>query len=101
MSLIKDILDGIQLATDAVDNIKKLHEAVRSGKNYLANARPKVKEDVIAMFVEMRKTCNAVADAARLITHFRFNSSPGVVDNEPTRFNNEFMQFINNQNAAQ
>ena len=101
MSILKEITDGIKLVADAIKNIKEIHDAIKDGKKYFEKAHPEIKKDVIAMCDELLKTCNAIATASSIITNFRFNASPGAIDNEPTRFNDYFIRFKTNRNEAE
>lgn len=93
MSILKEVADGIELIADGIDNIRKIYDAVHEGKEYLETKHPDVKSDVAAMCVEMRKTLQAIAAASSIVTHFRFNVSDGVMETEPTRFNEHFIQY--------
>lgn len=101
MSVIKEITDGIALVSDAIKNIKEIHTAIKDGKKYFETTHPEIKADVAAMCTELQKTCNAIAVASSVITNFRFNSSPGAIDGEPTRFNNYFISYKNDEKKAE
>lgn len=101
MSILKEIVDGITIVADSINNIKEIHTAIKDGKKYFEKAHPEIKKDVSAMCNELRKTCNAISTAASIITTFRFDSSPGTIEAQPRIFNNYFMKYINNKNEAQ
>jgi len=98
---IKDFIDDITLVADAIKNIKEIHTAIKDGKKYFEKAHPEIKKDVSDMCAELQKTCNAIATASSVITNFRFNSSAGALDNEPTRFNDYFINYKKNKNEAE
>ena len=91
--MIKDVADGIELVSGAIKNMKEIYTAVKDGRQYFTNKYPDIKNDVSNMCVELRKTCNAVATASSIMTHFRFNVSPNAIDHEPTRFNEYFIKY--------
>lgn len=93
MSIVQEVADGIKLVAEGIDNIRKIHDAIRDGKEYLGAKHPKVKADVAAMCIEMRKTLQAIATASSIITHFRFNVSNQAIGSEPSRFNDYLMQY--------
>lgn len=101
MSILKEITDSIVIVSDAIKNIKEIHAAIKQGTKYFEKQHPEIKKDVIAMCSELQKTCNGIAIASSVITHFRFNSSPAAIDNEPTRFNDYFIKYKSDKNEAE
>ncbi len=101
MTILKEIIDGIAIVADAIKNINEIHTAIKDGKKYFEKAHPEIKQDVIGMCAELQKTCNAIATASSVITNFKFNSSAGALDGEPTRFNNYFISYKTNKNEAE
>lgn len=99
--MLTEITDGIKLISDTIGNVKDIYEAVKDGYQYFNTKHPEIKKDVSAMCVELYKTCNAVATASGIITHFRFNGSPAAIDNEPTRFNQHFIGYKTGSQQAQ
>ncbi len=101
MSILKEITNDIAIVANAIKNIKEIHTAIKDGKKYFEKAHPEIKKDVADMCAELQKTCNAIATASGVITNFRFNSSAGALDNEPTRFNDYFITYKTNKNEAE
>lgn len=91
--MLTEVAEGIKMVAETIQNVKDIYESVKDGRQYFTNKYPGIKTDVADMCIELQKTCNAVATASAIITHFRFNASPGVIDNEPTRFNDYFMKY--------
>ena len=91
--MLTEVVDGIKMVAETITNLKDIYTSVKDGRQYFTNKYPGIKTDVAEMCTELQKTCNAVATASAIITHFRFNASPGVIDNEPTRFNDYFMKY--------
>ena len=92
MSIVKEVADGVALVADGIRNIQTIYNTIKEGKAYFATTHPEVNEDVVALCVELRKTSHAVAVAASIITHFRFNVTAQAIATEPTRFNDYFIQ---------
>ena len=101
MGILKQIVDDIKVVADSVKNIQSILAAIKDGKKYFEKTHPEIKQDVAAMCIELQKTCNAIAIASSVITNFRFNSSAGALDNEPTRFNDYFIKYKTNKNEAE
>lgn len=101
MSIIKEVADGIKLVGESIKNIREIQKAIKDGKGYFEKKHPDIKTDVKVMLGEMQKTCDAISKAAGIITHFSFNTSPGAIDSEPTRFNNLFIDYKKDLNAAE
>lgn len=100
MSVVKEVADGINLVSDTIESLQKIYTAVKDGYQYLDLKHPEIKKDVANMLVELRKTCNAIETASSIMTHFRFNVSPGEINREPTRFNNYFIEYKVDSNNA-
>lgn len=101
MSIIKEVADGIKLVGESIKNIREIQKAIKDGKGYFEKKHPDIKTDVKVMLGEMQKTCDAISKAAGIITHFSFNTSPGAIDSEPTRFNNLFIDYKKDLNFTQ
>lgn len=91
--MLREVTDAIKMVSDNIKNLKEIAAAVKEGCGYFSKKYPGIKEDVAAMCVELRKTCNAVATASAIMTHFRFNISPDAINHEPTRFNEYFIRY--------
>ncbi|HTN45275.1 MAG TPA: hypothetical protein VL098_02940 [Flavipsychrobacter sp.] len=101
MSILAEVADGIKMVAEAIKNIRDIHEGIKDGKSYFEKSHPEIRKDVAAMCMEMSKTCNAISTASALLTHYRFNASPGVIDSEPTRFNDYFIRYKTDQQEAE
>jgi hypothetical protein len=101
MMVVDEVAAALKLVSDTFKNLKEIYTAVHDGYQYFSTNYPEIKKDVAGMCVELRKTCTAVATAAAVMTHFRFNVSPGAIDNEPTRFNEYFIKYKTDAEEAQ
>ncbi|GAA3946105.1 hypothetical protein [Hymenobacter algoricola] len=93
MTVVKEVADGIKLVAESIKNLKEVYAVVQEGLGYFEKTYPDIKKDVSGMCVELRKTCNAIATASAVMTHFRFNTTPGAIASEPTRFNEYFIKY--------
>lgn len=92
MPVVNEVLAGVKLVADGIENIRTIYSAINDGKDYIDRLHPDVKGDLALMCTEMRKTCNAVATASAIITHFRFTVTGSARDLEPARFNDHLMR---------
>ncbi|KHE91837.1 MAG: hypothetical protein SCABRO_02417 [Candidatus Scalindua brodae] len=72
MSIFKEVLDGLDAVAKAIENVKKIREAISEGKGYIDVKHPDVKSDLGLLLNEFRKTINGVAQASSVLTNFRF-----------------------------
>lgn len=101
MSVIKEVLEGIEMVAKAIKNIKEIQKAIKDGREYLTKKHPDTKSELKGMLTEMQNTCGAIAEASALITHFSFNGSPGAIDTAPDKFNQHFIETKSKINNAE
>jgi hypothetical protein len=87
MSVVIEVSEAINLVAGAIKNIKDIHTALKDGKMYFEKKHPEIKKDVQAMCAELQKTCSAIVIASSVVTNFKFDASPAVIELQPTRFN--------------
>lgn len=46
MTIIKEVIDGLDTVAKAIENIEKINEAVKEGKNYIEAKHPEIKNDL-------------------------------------------------------
>lgn len=100
MSIISEVTDALKLVSETIKNTKEVYDAVNDGYQYFNKKYPEIKTDVVEMCNELWKSCNAVAVAAGIVTNFKFNGTPQALPNEPSRFNEHYMNYISNNNEA-
>src|SRR4051812_38299793 len=91
MAMIGEVRDALALVADSISHIRTLSEAIREGKEYLRTTHPQVKEDLIVMCEEMRKSASALAAASSIVTHFRFVIGDAL-SSEASRFNDYLVE---------
>lgn len=98
MAIIKEVLEGLDSVAKAIENIKKISEAVKEGRNYIEATHPEIKKELQLMVNEIRKSMNVVAQSSAVLTQFRFAVSADTGSSELARFNN---YFIHHKSQAQ
>lgn len=98
MTMVKEVIDGLAVVAEAIENIRTISEAVREGKKYLETKHPEIKTDLQLMVDEIGKTMNVVAQASAVLTQFRFAVSADTGSSELARFND---YFIHHKGQAQ
>lgn len=101
MSIVKEVLDALDLLTESVENVQKLTTAIKSGVNYVNNAHPEARSDLIAMSQEMAKTLDALAIASSVVTRFGFTVEGKEVDKQADRFNDYYQKKVVEENALE
>lgn len=91
MTLVKEVVDMIDLIAKSVDNMQKIADAVRTGVGYLKAKHPEASDDLLAMCQEITKTLDALAVASSVVTRFSFTVSGTNLDREPRVFNDYFI----------
>ena len=99
MSTFEDVADALDILTKSIDNIQKLAASVKSGVNYIKQAHPDARSDLIAMNQEMVKTIDALAVASSVVTRFGFTVEGEDVDKQPSRFNDYYQKKVVEENA--
>ncbi|MBZ0108420.1 MAG: hypothetical protein K8F52_07100 [Candidatus Scalindua rubra] len=92
MSIFKEVLDGLDAVAKAIENVKKIREAISEGKGYIDVKHPDVKSDLGLLLNEFRKTINGVAQASSVLTNFRFAISADAGASELRAFNDYFIK---------
>jgi len=99
MSTFKEIADALELLVKSVENVQKVAAAIKSGVDYVKQAHPETRTNLIAMSLEMAKTLDALAVASSVVTRFAFTVEGSSVDNEPRRFNDYFQTKVVKEKA--
>jgi hypothetical protein len=86
MSTFEDVADALDILTKSIGNIQKLAASVKSGVNYIRQAHPDARSDLIAMNQEMVNTIDALAVASSVVTRFGFTVEGEDVGKQPSRF---------------
>jgi hypothetical protein len=84
--IISEVKDAIEAVAQTVEHVRKISEAIKSGRDYLKTKHPHLATDLITMCEEMRKSSQAVAAASSIVTHFRFVMGDALAA-EASRFN--------------
>jgi hypothetical protein len=90
--MLKDVVDGLKLVTDAIDSVTKIIAAVKSGQNYVRDKHPEVRADLKALVSELGRSMGVIKQSSAVLTNFRFAISADVSGSELTRFNDYFIQ---------
>lgn len=98
MTIVKEVIDGLESIAKSIKNIKEISAAVKEGKKYLDNRHPDVKDDIKLMVNELRKSMGVVAEASAVLSRFRFTVSADMRSSELVRFNT---YFIHHKQQAQ
>lgn len=99
MSTFEDVADALDILTKSIGNIQKLAASVKSGVNYIKQAHPDARSDLIAMNQEMVNTIDALAVASSVVTRFGFTVEGEDVDKQPSRFNDYYQKKVVEENA--
>ena len=99
MSTFEDVVDSLDMLTRSIDNIQKLAASVKSGVNYIKQAHPEARSDLIAMNQEMVNTIDALAVASSVVTRFGFTVEGEDVGKQPSRFNDYYQKKVVEENA--
>lgn len=91
MSTLKEVLDGIEVVSQSIDNIGKIAEAVRTGQGYLDQRYKDAKNDVREILEEMNKTLITMSSATSIVTHFAFVDDPSRYAADLREFNNRIV----------
>ena len=92
MTIVNEIIEGLDTVAQTIENIKKIRQAVTEGKNYIETKHPDVKNDLGLLLNEFRKTMHGVAQASAVLTNFRFAISADTGSSELRAFNDYFIQ---------
>jgi hypothetical protein len=87
--MIKDVLDGLKLVSEGIQNVKTIAKAVKDGTNYLKAKHPDVRDELRALLEELRKNMNVIKQASAVLTNFRFAVAK---PSELERFNDYFIK---------
>lgn len=90
--MLKEVIDGLKLVADGIDNIETIAKAVKSGKDYVQAKHPAIQADLRALIDELGKSLSVIKRASAVLTNFRFSISNDVQGSELARFNNYFIQ---------
>ena len=99
MSTFEDVADALDMLTKSIDNVQKLATSVKSGVNYVKQAHPEARSDLIAMNQEMVNTLDALAVASSVVTRFGFTVEGEDVGKQPSRFNDYYQTMVVEENA--
>lgn len=99
MSTFEDVADVLDMLTKSIDNVQKLAASVKSGVNYVKQAHPEARSNLIAMNQEMVNTLDALAVASSVVTRFGFTVEGEDVDKQPSRFNDYYQKKVVEENA--
>ena len=91
MAVLKEVVSALEWVAKAIDNVRKISEAIRTGKNYVRQQHPDVSADLAGMCEQMRNSMFALAAGSSLLTHFCFVIGDAV-SAEATRFNEHMIR---------
>ncbi len=91
MSVLVEVIDGIEAIANSIDNIGTIIDAVRSGQGYLDKRYTEAKEDVRSILEEMNKTLITMSSATSIVTHFSFIDDPSRFGADLREFNNRIV----------
>lgn len=92
MSVLKDVLDGIEAVSNSISNIGSIIEAVRDGQGYLEKRYKDAKSDVREILEEINKTLITTSSATSIVTHFSFVDDPNSYASDLREFNNRIVE---------
>lgn len=92
MTIAKEIRDAIKEIAQLVKDTRSLVKAYKDGAEFLNRNHPEIKADVAAMYAEMMRTMQGMAEACSIVTSFDFTVSGSDVDRQPARFNEHYLE---------
>jgi hypothetical protein len=101
VSIVKEVIDALDLLTKSVENVQKLTSAIKSGVDYVNEAHPEARSDLIAMSKEIVNTLDALAFASSVVTRFGFSVEGKEVDSQPDRFNGYYQEKVVEEKALE
>lgn len=99
MSIFEEVVDALDMLSKSVENVQKVAAAIKSGVNYVKDAHPEARSDLIAMSQEMANTLDALAVASSVVTRFGFTVEGQDVDKQTDRFNDYYQKKVVEENA--
>jgi methyl-accepting chemotaxis protein len=101
MSAFEDVVSALDMLVKSVENVQKIAEAIKSGVDYVKQAHPEARSDLIAMSREMANTLDALAVASSVVTRFGFTVEGEDLDKQPGRFNDYYQKKVLEENALE
>lgn len=96
--MLKEVVDGLGLVKDAVENVLAVVQAVKDGRDYLKQNYPEARKDVEQLLLELRKNLVLIAEVSGVVTRFRFDASDSALALQ--RFNDYYIQQSSQTLAA-
>lgn len=90
--MIDDVIDGMKMVSDAVNQIQKIVNAIETGRDYLKVKHPEVEVGVSLLLRELSKNVSLIKQSSAIITNFRFAASSENEENQLTRFNEYYIK---------
>lgn len=90
--MLKDVLDGIKMVSDAIGHIQKITRAINTGRDYLKVKHPDVEDEVSLLLEELSRNVSLIKQASSIITNFRFSASSSTELNQLSRFNDYYIK---------
>lgn len=100
MSLVREVVDAIEIIANSIENMQKIAEAIRKGVGLVKAKYPETKKNLIVMSQEITSTLDALAVASSIVTRFAFTVSGSNVDDEPRVFNDYFRANVTDENEV-
>jgi hypothetical protein len=88
--MLREVIDGLGVVKEAVENVVAVVQAVRDGRDYLKQNYPEARKDVELMLLELRKNLVLIADVSGVLTRFRFDANDNGLALQ--RFNDYYIQ---------
>jgi len=91
MGALKEVLEGVEEVSKAINNVGSIVEAIQKGKGYLEDRYPVAKQDVCKILGEMNETLITTSGATSIITNFSFIGDPTKYTDDLREFNNRIV----------
>lgn len=99
MTIFEEVAAALDMLAKSIDNVQKIAASIKSGVDYVKQAHPEARSDLIGLSQEMVKTLDALAVASSVVTRFGFTVEGEDVDKQPGRFNDYYQQKVVEENA--
>lgn len=76
MGLLKEVVEGLGLMKEGLENVTAIVEAVKDGRAYLQQYHPEARKDVELLLLELQKNLVLIAEVSGVVMRFRFDSGP-------------------------
>lgn len=89
--MLTDVIEGLKLVAEGIENVQKIAEAVKSGKDYLKTNHAEAQSALRAMIGELSKSVLTIKKVSAVLTNYRFSIATDSQGAELARFNEHFI----------